>query len=222
MSSGKQSSFADHELLPTTYLSVLSLIGSGTKYGYEINQIMEERGYRNWLDIKMSSIYKALNELEKRGLIKGRKSDAELKPAKKTFNITAKGRRELEKQILRCLSNPPRVTTLFDLGMSAIGMLTRSQALDALRAYRQRLDLGIQFLEVNIDSTQNLERYRVANPEKYIGGVQVKDFQDDQNVAVIRALFERPLASVRAQREWLNELIVRILQGEDGLPFKEE
>jgi hypothetical protein len=43
-------------LLPSTYLTVLTLIGGGAKYGYEISRLIEERGYRNWVDIEMSSL----------------------------------------------------------------------------------------------------------------------------------------------------------------------
>ena len=71
------------KLLPSTYLAVLTLIGGGAKYGYEINQILEEFGYREWVDIKFSSIYKALSELEKKGLVKGKKGDESIKPSKK-------------------------------------------------------------------------------------------------------------------------------------------
>ncbi|MFW9890030.1 MAG: PadR family transcriptional regulator, partial [Candidatus Thorarchaeota archaeon] len=116
------------DLLPTTYLAVLSLIGAGAKYGYEINQILEQRGYRNWVDIKFSSVYKALKELEGKGLIKGQKSDAKMQPSKKTYSITRKGRKHLRNQIVSCLVDPPKANSLFDLGMSAIFQLTKAEA----------------------------------------------------------------------------------------------
>ena len=100
------------DLLPTTYLAVLSLIGSGPKHGYEINQILDERGYRNWVDIKFSSVYKALNELEKRGLTRGRKSDKATQQSKKTYSITASGLRLLREQITNCIINPPKVSLI--------------------------------------------------------------------------------------------------------------
>ncbi|MHA2602519.1 MAG: PadR family transcriptional regulator [Candidatus Thorarchaeota archaeon SMTZ1-83] len=138
-------------ILPPTYLAVLSLIGAGAKYGYEINQVLEHRGYRNWVDIKMSSVYKALNELEKRGLISGRKSDKGLQPAKKTYVITSRGKKELKTQVTQSLSNPLQAHTMFDLGMSAIWALTESEALNALRTYRDRLEQAMDFLWSNVE-----------------------------------------------------------------------
>ncbi|MHA2433752.1 MAG: PadR family transcriptional regulator [Candidatus Thorarchaeota archaeon] len=209
-------------LFPPTYLAVLSLIGAGAKYGYEINQILEQRGYRSWVDIKMSSVYKALNELEKRGLISGRKSDIGLQPAKKTYMITSKGKRELRRQVAQSLSNPPRAHTMFDLGMSAIWVLTQSEALVALRNYRDDLESAAEFLGSNVDGIVNFDELTRTDPTRIVGGLQVSEIEDKSSLPIVRALFERPLAAVKAQRDYLTNLIERIETGQERFPFRRE
>ena len=209
-------------ILSPTYLAVLSLIGAGAKYGYEINQILDHRGYRNWVDIKMSSVYKALNELEKRGMISGRKSDKGLQPAKKTYVITSKGRRELKTQVTQSLSNPPQAHTMFDLGMSAIWALTESEALIALRSYSDRLEQAAQFLGSNVEGIVNIDELARTDPNRIVGGLPISEIEDKRNLPIVRALFERPLAVVTAQRDYLNRLIDRIESGEEEFPFRRE
>ncbi len=209
-------------ILPPTYLAVLSLIGAGAKYGYEINQVLEHRGYRNWVDIKMSSVYKALNELEKRGLISGRKSDKGLQPAKKTYVITSRGKKELKTQVTQSLSNPLQAHTMFDLGMSAIWALTESEALNALRTYRDRLEQAMDFLWSNVEGIVNIDELSRTDPNRMVGGLPISEIDDRTNLPIVKALFERPLAVVTAQRDYLVQLIKRIETGEERFPFRQE
>ena len=48
-------------------LAILGLVAEGPGYGYQIEQVIEERGMRNWTEIGFSSIYYILNKLEKEG-----------------------------------------------------------------------------------------------------------------------------------------------------------
>jgi len=211
----------DRDLMPSTYLAVLLLVAEGLRYGYEIDKALDDRGFREWVDIRMSSVYKALGQLEKQGLVRGTKRDTSRRPSMKVYGLTRKGRKELQKQVLRCLSNPPKANTMFDLGMSAIWSVTREEALDALRSYGQRLDSGIHFLEDNVRYTIEFERLRTEDPSHSMGKTPLSEMDSTKNLPIIRALFERPLAVVRCQRNWLGSLIETIERNEDGLPFRD-
>ncbi|MFX1606452.1 MAG: PadR family transcriptional regulator, partial [Promethearchaeota archaeon] len=87
------------DFLPSTYLAVLTILGGGAEYGYEVNNIIEKFGYREWVDLRFSSVYKALSELEKRGLVEGRKKDDSVRTSKKTYRLTRIGKSVLRKQI---------------------------------------------------------------------------------------------------------------------------
>ncbi|HUV26505.1 MAG TPA: PadR family transcriptional regulator, partial [Anaerolineales bacterium] len=50
-------------------LAILSLIAEQPRHGYDIEQVIEARGMREWTEIGFSSIYYLLNKLEKDGMI---------------------------------------------------------------------------------------------------------------------------------------------------------
>ncbi|MBN2231163.1 MAG: PadR family transcriptional regulator [Candidatus Thorarchaeota archaeon] len=207
-------------LLPTTYLTVLTLIARGAKYGYEINDVIERHGYRNWVDLQFSSIYKALNELETRGLIKGVKEDESLRGSKKVYSLTAKGKRVLKNQILETLSNPPRSYTVFDLGLSAMSYLTKKEALESLRAYHTKLEQNIDFLATQVQLLKDLDNVKRKRPNQIIGNQQAQEIDENEEIEVVVALFERPLRSLECQLAWLGEFIQKTETGK-GFRFRD-
>ena len=210
------------DFLPTTYLAVLSLIGSGARYGYEINQILEGRGYRNWVDIRFSSVYKGLVELEKKGLIRGKKTKAAIQPSKKTYSITARGERVLGEQLVLCLSNPPKANSLFDLGMSGLFMLTKNQAIDALQSRLENLDSQISFLKANTDEIAKIIDTGKRDPKSKVGQTSAAEGPEDEHLGVVKALFERPLVRLRGERRWLQGIVKQITEDRGGFSFKSE
>lgn len=208
------------EFLPSTYLTVLTILGSGAEYGYEVNNIIERFGYREWVDLRFSSVYKALSELEKRGLVEGKKRDDKLKTSKKTYKLTRKGRILLRKQIQMCLSEPPRPKTLFDLGVAAMSLLSKEEILESLQMYKTNLENSLEFLESNVHNFDNLQRLRRVAPESLVGRITVDEYDNMENIGAVRALFDRPASSVRCQISWLESFIKQIESGE-GFTFKD-
>ena len=65
-------------------LAILSLIAEQPRHGYDIEQVIEARGMREWTEIGFSSIYYLLKKLEKDGLIESQLEQQEGKgPARK-------------------------------------------------------------------------------------------------------------------------------------------
>ncbi len=56
-------------MLTPAELTVLGLIVEQPRHGYDLEQVIEERGIRQWTDIAFSSIYYVLAKLEKRGRV---------------------------------------------------------------------------------------------------------------------------------------------------------
>jgi DNA-binding PadR family transcriptional regulator len=209
----------ESEFLPTTYLAVLTLIGRGARYGYEINSLIEKHGYRDWVDMRFSSVYKALNELEDRDLVKGTKEDPAKKTSRKMYSLTRKGRSVLKKQINKCLSEPPRAKTVFDLGLSAMSLLTKEEALRALKEYKTNLENRLVFLYEQIDGLKNLEKLKKIDPERKVGSSKVSEFDGAEELEVVLALFDRPARVVQTQLKWLTEFTHLVEIGE-GFKFK--
>jgi DNA-binding PadR family transcriptional regulator len=206
--------------LAPTYIAVLSLIGRGARYGYEIDKTLDEHGYRNWVEIKMSSVYKALSKLEEWRLVSSKEGQGSLGPSRKVFSLTRRGKRTLETELIRILSDPPRRFSQFDLGLSGSSLLTQSQVVSAIQEYIGRLDERIAFLKKNVDVFSKVDPPEdsdlVVTPYPNARPVT----EDQSNLGIVVALFERPLTVLQCEREWLNSLLKSIKQESRKYSFK--
>lgn len=71
---------------------VLALIGTGLRYGFEMEEFARRTNLRQWAKIGMSSIYKALKDLEREGSITVEAEDSDKGPARKAYALTQDGR----------------------------------------------------------------------------------------------------------------------------------
>ena len=76
---------------PPLHLTVLLLVGTGARYGYALERIIEERGSRKWVDIQFSSVYYAIKVLQAKGLFRGKKADVSVRTSKKNWSLTGRG-----------------------------------------------------------------------------------------------------------------------------------
>ncbi|TXT55369.1 MAG: hypothetical protein BAJATHORv1_40280 [Candidatus Thorarchaeota archaeon] len=210
----------DSKLLPTTYLAVLSLVATGAKYGYEINNLLRDRGYDNWLDVKFSSVYKALSELEKRNLIQGAKGDEKIQSSKKTYSLTKQGEKILREQIIECLSNPPKRTHLLDLGISSMMQLAKEEAVAALETYLERLEERITFLKSNVHILSDRDLLETMIKGNLMKEGPLMKEEDLENLPLVRALFERPLFTLQAEKQWIEKFLNEISSKDCKIPFK--
>ena len=72
-------------------LAILSLIAQQPRHGYEIEQVIEARGMREWTEVGFSSIYYLLKKLEQKGYVKAQLIAADRGPARKVYSITPAG-----------------------------------------------------------------------------------------------------------------------------------
>ena len=68
--------------------AILSLVAEAPRHGYEIEQVIEERGMREWTEIGFSSIYYLLRKLEGKGLICATVDDSGAGPTRKVYRLT--------------------------------------------------------------------------------------------------------------------------------------
>src|SRR6058998_1680499 len=84
----------DREFLTgTVSVLILSLLGEREMYGYEMLQEAERRS-ASALRLKEGTLYPALHQMERSGLLKGRWRDSEAGRPRKYYRLTAKGRRQ--------------------------------------------------------------------------------------------------------------------------------
>lgn len=135
----KADTVTDAELL------LLGLVAEMPRHGYELEQIIEERGMREWTQIGFSSIYFVLGKLKKAGYITAEAPAG--KKAKKVFSVTPDGRAVLIAQTIAALSCfRPTYPSLL-LGMMHWPLLAQETALAALEARKSSIGDEVERLE---------------------------------------------------------------------------
>jgi len=126
-------------------LAVMSLLAEKPMHGYQIEQIIEERGMRDWTNIGFSSIYYILEKLRKINWLESALEYGEGKgPARQIYSLTTAGRSAWKKAAINALSNPFRSNSNFQLGLSNLLHLEKSQIIPALEKYVKKLEQKYQ------------------------------------------------------------------------------
>ncbi len=166
--------------LTESELLLLGLVAEMPRHGYELDQVIEQRGMRQWAHIAFSSIYFVLGKLERLGLTQSN-STVDGNPtskSRKQFFITRLGRKTLAAQTLDALRDvqPPRSSVL--LGMINWPSLSRADALHALRTRHASLQAEISRLREIAFVQQPLPDH-------------------------VEALFDHSIGQMQAESEWV-------------------
>ena len=73
---------------------LLSLLAEQPRHGYDLDRVIEQRGYRQWTSLAFSSVYYLLKRLSERGLLE---PDEGSQGRRTVFRVTAAGHRELRR-----------------------------------------------------------------------------------------------------------------------------
>ncbi len=171
-------------------LAVLGLVVERPRHGYEIEQVIEERGMRDWTESGFSSIYYLLKKLEKEGLILGRLEEAARGPARKVYQATTAGQEALRIGVLDALSVPRRCYSPLQLGLSHLPGIPPGEAVAALRQYREALVARLAHVQEQHKGLQPLPRF-------------------------IQAMFEHSIIMIEAEIGWIDGFIEE-LEDEHG------
>ena len=130
---------------------LLSLLAEQPRHGYDLDRVIEQRGYRQWTSLAFSSVYYLLKRLSERGLLE---PDEGSQGRRTVFRVTEAGRRELRQAAgERVLAPappsagvPPALNAYSRLDDPALAALLAQRAeallgrLDELRALRAQVD----------------------------------------------------------------------------------
>ena len=130
---------------------VLSLLAEQPRHGYDLDRVIEQRGYRQWTSLAFSSVYYLLKRLSERGLLE---PDEGSQGRRTVFRVTEAGRRELRQAAGERVLAPappsagvlPALNAYSRLDDPALAVLLARRAeallgrLDELRALRAQVD----------------------------------------------------------------------------------
>lgn len=167
-------------------LTILSLVAESPRYGYEIQQVIDERGLREWLTIGFSSIYYILNKLERQHMVSSRLQAEGRGPARKVYEITEAGRGILQTAIADLLRQPRSLGSGFELGLANLRALKPRQVYQVLQHHRSDLQQNLDAVE---KAWQRHQQEGATNGEH------------------IRALYTHSIALMRAELDWLGQFL---------------
>lgn len=170
-------------------LLLLGLTAETPRHGYQIEQLIAERGMREWTQIGFSSIYFVLAKLEKAGFVASQKPRGA--KARKRYAATEAGRAALAARTLAALAAPRPTHSPVLLGMAHWPVLDHDAALGALRARGTALAAEIMRLEHKQATQQPLP-------------------------AFVDAMFDHTLGQLCAEAEWV-ERTLAVMQSATGL-----
>jgi DNA-binding PadR family transcriptional regulator len=156
-------------------LTLLGLLVEKPRHGYELDEVIAERGMRDWTEIGFSSIYYLLTKLRDRGLIEETGERAHGK-ARKVFAPTADGRRVCAEAAERAIAEPRPVFPPVLVGLANQPVIPPERLRAALA--RRAEALAVRLTEV-----------RAAMPE--------------HAPPFVRAIFDHSLAQLEAEQAWL-------------------
>ena len=163
--------------------ALLGLLCEEPMHPYQIEKQVRFQDMRSWTELSMSSIYKLLRKLESAGLVRSKQAIAAGR-SRKTYEVSARGRKALEKKVRELLSEPQPVIWPIDIATYNIDQVSINTAIECLRRYRSRIEDGVRCY-------RELEKYlrQCGCPEHRC------------SVAV------RPQYLLKAELEWLRSLL---------------
>jgi DNA-binding PadR family transcriptional regulator len=164
-------------------LAILCLVAEKPRHGYEIEQVIEDRGMREWTEVGFSSIYYLLKKLAEKGLVIGEiQEHSGTGPVRKVFRVTREGRRTVNTGILATLAEPAKQVSPLQIGLANLPCVDKAEAVGAMRSYAETLHGRGEYL-------RERERAQETLPD-HVG-----------------AMFSHSLALIEAEREWVRDFI---------------
>jgi DNA-binding PadR family transcriptional regulator len=170
--------------LTDTELLLLGLVAEMPRHGYQIDQVIEQRGMREWTQVGFSSIYFVLGKLQNLGLVTAKKPPRanDSTKVRKVYSVTPAGRRTLAAQTIAALRDVQPAYSSVLLGMMNWSALKRERALEALAARSRAIEAELARL----------------------GAIQV---EQQPLPDFVEAVFEYSLGQLRAEAIWVTHTL---------------
>ncbi len=168
-------------------LTILSLLAQGARYGHEIQQIIDERGMRDWLAVGYSSVHYMLNKFEQHNMVVSELRPGDGGTARKLYSLTEAGQGVLKTAISDYLREPRSIGSGFELGLANLHVLQPAQVYMTLNYHRADL-------ESQLDAIRQIwEKHQQA--------------EDIDNRHDLRALYTHSINRMEADLSWLNDFL---------------
>lgn len=174
------------------YSILAILLERGRATGYEIDKIVEARGFREWAAIGKTSVYVALKKLEHKGLAEGKlnRSKTGKGPAGRQFSVTKAGSSLFREETKRALATSREREHYFALGIAGSFVLSQP-------VFKHSLEKRVDMLEGEYERISR----RMLSEESLTLQAQL--------------LFDYTLSRIRAEISFTNETMSKLMEDHD-------
>jgi len=171
-------------------LMVLGVLMEGEKHPYEIQQIVKERDMDRYIKFQKGSLYYAVEQLEKKGLIEvaGTVSDSK-RPDRTVYRITEAGRGEFQDLLIKQYVN---MDYFYDPIFAALAFSLHGDRAEILQALKTR----VQDQEIRVGILQRVYENHIPEVPR-----------------VILYILAAALEQTRTQLKWMQRLYQDALDG---------
>ncbi len=145
---------------------VLSLIGIGLRYGFEMEDFARRTNLRQWARIGMSTIYKTLNDLEREGAVSAAVEESDKGPRRKAYALTDVGRKRMAALIAEALASNMSVYSERIAGLAFAPLMEPRSAKAAIARSIEGLEQADAMLARSLES-EGMDRIGSAVIEFY-------------------------------------------------------
>ncbi|MET8306497.1 MULTISPECIES: PadR family transcriptional regulator [unclassified Micromonospora] len=166
-------------------------------HGYDVRRELLSWSADKWANVQPGSIYHALRKLTEEGLLRAVATEqVGARPARTTYEVTAKGEDEFETLLRNLWWNFNEPTDPFTAAFSFLPAMPRSEAAAALRNRANLLRAGIESMRASLES----------------------DWVRNTKPVHVGWMFELWSARAEAEMSWCERIAERIDSGVSYLP----
>ena len=158
-------------MLSAKQCALLGAISEGPIHGYELMARLRQRGYEQWTEISLPSVYRIIANLEQKSLVKSELRGDTRGAPKKLFALTESGRIALAESLVGHLVNPVRSRSSFDLAIAHVALLdpmaVRKAIEDRLEALQNRYKIMRQRWDEQKPIPWNVEALFVHGEQQF-------------------------------------------------------
>ncbi|MEV4103200.1 PadR family transcriptional regulator [Nonomuraea sp. NPDC049649] len=164
-------------------LAVLAALLERPMHPYEIASTLRERGKVRDMDLKISSLYTVVRNLDRHGLVEAAGSERQgARPERTVYRITPAGREELEDWERELIATPVTEQSRFKAALSVLGVLPPDEAARLLR-------LRLRALEEHLTGLRGaLDAHLTGVPRLFLLEDEYELAQREAEAAWVRAL----------------------------------
>ncbi|MFC1554512.1 PadR family transcriptional regulator [candidate division KSB1 bacterium] len=173
--------------------ALLGLLCEKSKHAYEIKLDIENRSMDYWTEISQPSIYKLLNKLEKRELLKSEFKLSQNNISQKVYSVTEMGKKLFREKLKDLISSWQPSIHPIDVSLKNLNILNKKDAVDCLKKYYISL-------EETIKGYGELEKYLIEN-RAHLANIQ---------------LATRRVFMLKGEKKWLEKFLIEFENEKEG------